>query len=110
MLRKCLSCDSRKGMDRFEKETFEIEYAGHRLRVAGLSGWRCGACGEVEFDEAESREGAEWVANIERENAGDLTPEKIAAMEKEAVEKGESDKVLLDEAASPTAGRRFTRA
>ena len=35
--------------------------------------------GEVEFDEAESREGAEWVAKIEQENAGDLTPEKIAA-------------------------------
>ncbi len=66
--------------------------------------------GEVEFDEAESREGAEWVANIERENAGDLTPEKIAAMEAEAVERGEADKVLLDEEASPTAGRRFTRA
>ena len=47
--------------------------------------------GEVEFDEAESREGAEWVATIEQANAGDLTPEKIAAMEKEAVEKGESD-------------------
>ena len=31
-------------------------------------------------------------------------------MEKEAVERGESDKVLLDEEASPTAGRRFTRA
>ena len=56
------------------------------------------------------REGAEWVANIERENAGDLTPEKIAQMEHEAAEKGESDKVLLDEDASPTAGRRFTRA
>ena len=66
--------------------------------------------GKVEFDEAESREGAEWVAKIEQENAGDLTPEKIAAMEHEAVEKGESDKVLLDEEASPTAGRRFTRA
>jgi (E)-4-hydroxy-3-methylbut-2-enyl-diphosphate synthase len=66
--------------------------------------------GEVEFDEAESREGAEWVATIEQANAGDLTPEKIAAMEKEAVEKGESDRVLLDEEASPTAGRRFTRA
>jgi len=66
--------------------------------------------GQVEFDETESREGAEWVANIERENAGDLTPEKIAAMEAEAVERGESDKVLLDEEASPTAGRRFTRA
>src|ERR1044071_9705988 len=37
--------------------------------------------GEVEFDEAESREGAEWVARIEEENAGDLTPEKIGAME-----------------------------
>ncbi|HWA55111.1 MAG TPA: flavodoxin-dependent (E)-4-hydroxy-3-methylbut-2-enyl-diphosphate synthase [Solirubrobacterales bacterium] len=66
--------------------------------------------GEVEFDEAESREGAEWVARIEEENAGDLTPEKIAAMEHEAAEKGESDRVLLDEEASPTAGRRFTRA
>ncbi|HEY2052701.1 MAG TPA: flavodoxin-dependent (E)-4-hydroxy-3-methylbut-2-enyl-diphosphate synthase [Solirubrobacterales bacterium] len=66
--------------------------------------------GTVEVDEAEAREGAAWLAKIEEENAGDLTPEKIAAMEKEAVEKGESDKVLLDEEASPTAGRRFTRA
>ena len=66
--------------------------------------------GTVEFDEAESQEGAEWVANIERENAGDLTPEKIAAMEHEAAQRGESDRVLLDEAESPTAGRRFTRA
>src|SRR5882762_10019454 len=30
--------------------------------------------GKVEFDEAESREGAEWVARIEQENAGELTP------------------------------------
>src|SRR5918995_1155927 len=66
--------------------------------------------GKVEFDEAESREGAEWVASIERENAGDLTPEKIAQMEHEASQRDESDKVLLDEEASPTAGRRFTRA
>src|SRR4051812_34721440 len=66
--------------------------------------------GGVEFDEDESREGAAWLAKIEAENAGELTPEKIAMMEKEAVEKGESDKVLLDEEASPTAGRRFTRA
>ena len=50
------------------------------------------------------------MAKIEQENAGELTPEKIAAMEKEAVERGESDRVLLDEQASPTAGRRFTRA
>ena len=66
--------------------------------------------GKVEFDEAEAREGAEWVARIEEENAGDLTPERIAKMEHEAAAKGESDRVLLDEEASPTAGRRFTRA
>jgi (E)-4-hydroxy-3-methylbut-2-enyl-diphosphate synthase len=66
--------------------------------------------GEVEFDEREAREGAEWVARIEEENAGDLTPERIARMEHEAAEKGESDKVLLDEEQSPTASRRFTRA
>jgi (E)-4-hydroxy-3-methylbut-2-enyl-diphosphate synthase len=66
--------------------------------------------GTVEFDENESREGAAWLAKIEAENAGDLTPEKIARMEHEAAEKGESDRVLLDEEASPTTGRRFTRA
>ncbi|MDX6603013.1 MAG: (E)-4-hydroxy-3-methylbut-2-enyl-diphosphate synthase, partial [Solirubrobacterales bacterium] len=66
--------------------------------------------GTVEVDEAESREGAAWLARIEEENAGELTPEKIARMEHEAAEKGESDKVLLDEDVSPTAGRRFTRA
>lgn len=66
--------------------------------------------GGVVVDERKADEGAEWLARIEEENAGDLTPEKIAQMEKEAVEKGESDKVLLDEEASPTAGRRFTRA
>ncbi|HEX2391767.1 MAG TPA: flavodoxin-dependent (E)-4-hydroxy-3-methylbut-2-enyl-diphosphate synthase [Solirubrobacterales bacterium] len=66
--------------------------------------------GQVEFDEAESREGAAWLAKIEEENAGDLTPEKIAQMEHEAAQRGESDRVLLDEQASPTAGRRFTRA
>jgi (E)-4-hydroxy-3-methylbut-2-enyl-diphosphate synthase len=66
--------------------------------------------GKVEVDATEAEEGAAWLAKIEAENAGELTPEKIAQMEKEAVERGESDKVLLDEEASPTAGRRFTRA
>ena len=46
--------------------------------------------GGVEFDEAESREGAAWLAKIEEENADELTPEKIARMEHEAAEKGES--------------------
>jgi (E)-4-hydroxy-3-methylbut-2-enyl-diphosphate synthase len=83
--------------------------------------------GKVDFDASESAEGAEWLAKIEEENAGDLTPEKLAALEAEAVADneditapGEGDgeylkpvkgrKVELDEDASPTAGRRFTRA
>jgi (E)-4-hydroxy-3-methylbut-2-enyl-diphosphate synthase len=66
--------------------------------------------GKVEVDERKAGEGAEWLAKIEEENAGDLTPEKITQMEHEAAAKGESDRVLLDEEASPTAGRRFTRA
>jgi (E)-4-hydroxy-3-methylbut-2-enyl-diphosphate synthase len=66
--------------------------------------------GRVEVDEAKAGEGAAWLARIEEENAGDLTPERIAQIEHEAAEKGESDRVLLDEEASPTAGRRFTRA
>jgi len=66
--------------------------------------------GKVEFDERESQEGAAWLAKIEQENEGELTPEKIAQMEHEAAEKGESDRVLLDEEASPTSGRRFSRA
>ena len=66
--------------------------------------------GKVEFDESESAEGAAWVARIEEENADDLTPEKIAALEHEASLKAENDRLLVDEDVSPTAGRRFTRA
>jgi (E)-4-hydroxy-3-methylbut-2-enyl-diphosphate synthase len=66
--------------------------------------------GKVVIEEAEAREGAEWLERIEEENAGELTPERIAKLEAEAARSGETDKVLLDEEASPTAGRRFTRA
>ena len=89
--------------------------------------------GKVHVDEQKSREGADWLAKIEEENAGELTPERIAAMEK-ADTPAESDRVLadgegpdledgepymkpvkvkrteLDEDTSPTTGRRFTRA
>src|SRR3954462_12875961 len=89
--------------------------------------------GKVHVDEQKSREGADWLAKIEEENADELTPERIAQMEK-AETPTESERVLadddgpeledgepymkpvkvkrteLDEEASPTAGRRFTRA
>jgi (E)-4-hydroxy-3-methylbut-2-enyl-diphosphate synthase len=80
--------------------------------------------GTVEVDEREAAEGAEWLEKIEEENAGELTPERIAAMEaaaatEDALDNGQSlpmagaskaKRITLDEDASPTAGRRFTRA
>lgn len=75
-----------------------------------------GAGGKVDFDETESARGAQWLDRIETENADDLTPEKLAAMEAAAAAGAEditaagAKRVELDERDSPTAGRRFTRA
>src|SRR4051794_22549520 len=80
--------------------------------------------GRVEVDESKAAEGAKWLERIEEENAGELTPERLAALEAaaasaEAMGNGEAlpmagapkaKRVPLDEEASPTAGRRFTRA
>ena len=55
MVRTCLNCEARKGMTRFERETFTIEHAGMTATVEGLSGWRCQTCGEVEFDADSAR-------------------------------------------------------
>jgi (E)-4-hydroxy-3-methylbut-2-enyl-diphosphate synthase len=77
-------------------------------------------------DENKSAEGAEWLAKIEEENADDLTPERLAALEAanaDGAENGNGNgdvkpamgvgagykRVRLDEDRSPTAGRRFTR-
>ncbi len=75
---------------------------------------------KIDVDRAESEEGAEWLARIEAENAGELTPERLAAMEKERSADEDMDaelealplapeRVALDEDASPVAGRRFSR-
>jgi (E)-4-hydroxy-3-methylbut-2-enyl-diphosphate synthase len=81
--------------------------------------------GRTEFETEKAAEGAAWLERIEEENAGELTPERLAKLEAEAVraQNGESEdgtnggvelpqvkKLKLDEAASPTEGRRFTRA
>ena len=50
MARKCLNCETRKVMTRFEGKTFTIDHAGMTATVEGLSGWRCESCCEVEFD------------------------------------------------------------
>ncbi len=74
----------------------------------------------IDVDEREASEGAAWLQAIEDENAGEMTPERLAALEKakQAEEADEmsgalletvAERTRLDEAASPTAGRRFTR-
>jgi (E)-4-hydroxy-3-methylbut-2-enyl-diphosphate synthase len=69
--------------------------------------------GRTEFEAAQAAEGAAWLERIEEENAGELTPERLAKLEaeKQRAEADMMDDVLrLDEDASPTDGRRFTRA
>jgi (E)-4-hydroxy-3-methylbut-2-enyl-diphosphate synthase len=78
--------------------------------------------GRIEVDERRAAEGAQWLERIEEENAGELTPERMAALEAAAAMEGAEPlpmagsqsttrkRVKLDEEASPTAGRRFTRA
>jgi len=75
----------------------------------------------VDVDASRAEEGAQWLAQIEDENASELTPERLAAMEAAAAasqdELAESPgektdrfaPLRLDEELSPVAGRRFTR-
>jgi (E)-4-hydroxy-3-methylbut-2-enyl-diphosphate synthase len=68
---------------------------------------------QIDVDAGEQAEGAEWLQRIEDENAGELTPERLAKLEAERAraDADSLDDVLrLDEDASPTSGRRFTRA
>jgi (E)-4-hydroxy-3-methylbut-2-enyl-diphosphate synthase len=78
--------------------------------------------GAVDVNASEAAEGAAWLQRIEDENAGELTPERIAQMEAEAAKEAGRDitaepflkpvrkRPELDEDASPVSGRRFTRA
>ena len=74
----------------------------------------------IDVDAREAAQGAAWLQAIEDENAGEMTPERLAALEKakQAEEAEEMSGALLetvaartrlDEDVSPTAGRRFTR-
>ncbi len=51
----CLSCDAGADMVSFSGETHQVDYRGRTAEVEGLSGFRCPACDEIEFD-AESAE------------------------------------------------------
>src|SRR5947208_3995257 len=70
---------------------------------------------QVDVDASQATEAAEWLQRIEDEHAGELTPERLAAMEAAAAAAQDEPLAVdpamrLDEAESPVAGRRFTRA
>lgn len=46
--RTCGACGG--PVKRFTDEAFTLAHRGASVTVAGLSGWRCASCGEVEFD------------------------------------------------------------
>jgi (E)-4-hydroxy-3-methylbut-2-enyl-diphosphate synthase len=74
----------------------------------------------IDVDAAQAADGAQWLAAVEAENADELTPERLAAMEAAAADDEQADgrlldvlatpPVVLDETQSPVAGRRFSRA
>ncbi|MEA2438835.1 MAG: (E)-4-hydroxy-3-methylbut-2-enyl-diphosphate synthase [Thermoleophilaceae bacterium] len=73
--------------------------------------------GRTEFSADAAAEGAAWLERIEEENVGELTPERLAKLEAEAVRAADDGvalpqvtKLTLDETVSPVEGRRFTRA
>jgi (E)-4-hydroxy-3-methylbut-2-enyl-diphosphate synthase len=64
----------------------------------------------IVFDEQASAEATAWLAENEDETA--MTPERMAALEKEQAkrEADEAKRIRLDESDSPVEGRRFKRA
>ena len=55
MARKCGNCGSDKNMTPFSNQAFSVRHGAATIKVNGLSGWRCGACKEVEFDARSAR-------------------------------------------------------
>ncbi len=55
MMRHCVHCETKKTMVHFANRQIKIHHAGMTATVKGLSGWRCGNCGEVEFDSPSAR-------------------------------------------------------
>jgi (E)-4-hydroxy-3-methylbut-2-enyl-diphosphate synthase len=69
---------------------------------------------KIEVDDDEAEAGARWLADVEAEHAGELTPERLAAMEAAAADDEQADaelleRIQLDESVSPVTGRRFSR-
>ena len=74
MTKICVCCEAGAEMVPFEGETHRVDYRGQSVGVDGLSGFRCPACGEIEFDAASAERYAaagDVLALAERRAAGD---------------------------------------
>jgi (E)-4-hydroxy-3-methylbut-2-enyl-diphosphate synthase len=73
---------------------------------------RSRAAGRVQTDAGKAAEAAAWLERIEAENAGDLTPERIAQLEAAGSGEGGDEVLQHHEAPEPESveGRRFRRA
>jgi HTH-type transcriptional regulator/antitoxin MqsA len=52
MTRTCVCCDAETEMTAFANETHQVVFRDQKKDVEALSGFRCGACGEIEYDQA----------------------------------------------------------
>ncbi len=51
MTRICVCCDAGGEMVPFANETHQVSYRNLQAEVTGLSGFRCSACDEIEYDQ-----------------------------------------------------------
>jgi HTH-type transcriptional regulator/antitoxin MqsA len=51
MTRICVCCDGGGEMVPFTNETHQVSYRNLQAEITGLSGFRCSACDEVEYDQ-----------------------------------------------------------
>lgn len=58
MTRPCVCCDAGE-MTPFADETHQVVFRDVKRGVAGLSGFRCGTCGEIEYDQQSAERYAE---------------------------------------------------
>jgi HTH-type transcriptional regulator/antitoxin MqsA len=59
MTRMCVCCDAGSAMTPFANETHQVVFRDLKRDVEGLSGFRCGTCGEIEYDQESAERYAE---------------------------------------------------
>jgi HTH-type transcriptional regulator/antitoxin MqsA len=74
MIKTCVRCDAEAEMVPFAGEMHRVSYRGATAEVMDLSGFRCPACGEIEFDAASAERYAaagDALVLAERQAAGE---------------------------------------